>query len=118
MIRLLPLLLIWAPSVAAAEGIALPQGFDGSYAVEGAACDGPGRVEVAQGVMVGAEFAITVTDLIEMAGKANVVEASLLNEAGGGTWQDSAVLTLATDGQSLRFDYADGTVVEWTRCAG
>ena len=34
MIRLLPLLLIWAASVAAAEGIALPLGFDGSYAVD------------------------------------------------------------------------------------
>lgn len=100
----------------AREGIALPTGFDGFYAVGGMACDGLGRVGVKDGVMVGAEFAITVTDLIEFPGESNRVEATLLNEGGGGSWTDSAVLTLTDDGQSLRFDYPDGTATVWTRC--
>ena len=59
---------------------------------------------------------ITVTDIIEFPGDPNKVEASLLNEAGGGSWMDSAVLTLADDGRTLRFDYPDGSVAVWNRC--
>jgi hypothetical protein len=79
-------------------------------------CDNLGRVEIGNGVMVGAEFAITVTDIIEFPGEPNKVEATLLNEAGGGSWTDSAVLTLAEDGRTLRFDYPDGSVAVWSRC--
>lgn len=117
MTRLALALALLTPCVALAqEGLALPTGFDGSYATEGMACEGPGRVEIKDGVMVGAEFAITVTDLIAFPGEPNKVEATLLNEGGGGSWTDSAVLTLSGDGQALRFDYPDGTVTVWTRC--
>jgi hypothetical protein len=104
-----------APSLAQ-DAVALPTGFDGVYATEGLACDNLGRVDIKDGVMVGAEFAITVTDLIEFPGEPNKVEATLLNQGGGGEWTDSAVITLAEDGQSLRFDYPDGSVATWTRC--
>jgi hypothetical protein len=117
MIRLvLAAVVLSAAPARAEEAVALPTGFDGVYATEGLACDGLGRVEVADGVMVGAEFAITVTDLIEVPGEPNKVEATLLNEAGGGSWTDSAVLTLSEDTQALRFDYPDGTVTVWMRC--
>lgn len=105
-----------ATAVRAEDAVALPTGFDGVYATEGLACDGLGRVEVRDGVMLGAEFAITVTDLVEFPGAANQVEATLMNDAGGGQWTDSAVMTLAEDGQTLRFDYPDGSVAVWTRC--
>ncbi|HLQ20469.1 MAG TPA: hypothetical protein VK146_15955 [Tabrizicola sp.] len=117
MIRLaLVTLALTAAAAQAQDAVALPTGFDGVYATEGLACDNLGRVEVKDGVMLGAEFAITVTDLIEFAGAPNKVEATLLNQGGGGEWTDSAVITLAGDGQSLRFDYPDGSVATWTRC--
>jgi hypothetical protein len=117
MIRLvLVTLALSAAAAQAQDAVTLPTGFDGVYATEGLACDNLGRVEVKDGVMVGAEFAITVTDLIEFAGEPNKVEATLLNQGGGGEWTDSAVITLAGDGKSLRFDYPDGSVAIWNRC--
>lgn len=116
MIRIALALALSAAAAQAEEAVALPMGFDGTYATEGSACDGLGRVEVREGVMVGAEFAITVTDLIEFPGEPNKVEATLLNEGGGGSWTDSAVITLAEGGQELRFAYPDGSVAVWTRC--
>lgn len=117
MIRIvLAALALSAVDARAEDGIALPAGFDGVYATEGLSCGDLGRVEVKDGVMVGAEFAITVTDLVEFPGEPNKVEASLLNQGGGGEWEDSAVLTLAGDGTTLRFDYPDGSSVVWTRC--
>jgi hypothetical protein len=100
----------------AEEGILLPPGFDGTYAPEGMACEGLARIEVKDGVMVGGEFAITVTDIVEHPTDPRKVEASLLNSAGGEEWVDSAALTLTEDGQSLRFDYPDGGSVVWVRC--
>ena len=114
-LALVALALSAAPSTAQ-DAVALPTGFDGVYATEGLACDGLARVEVKDGVLVGAEFAITVTDLVEFSGEPNKVEATLLNQGGGGEWTDSAILTLARDGKSLHFDYPDGTTVEWNRC--
>lgn len=105
-----------ATAVRAEDAVTLPMGFDGVYTTEGLACDGLGRVEVRDGVMLGAEFAITVTDLVEFPGAPNKVEATLVNDAGGGQWTDSAVMTVAEDGQTLRFDYPDGSVAVWTRC--
>ncbi|MFM7335268.1 MAG: hypothetical protein ACKO2N_22465 [Tabrizicola sp.] len=116
MIRLaLAALVLTAASARAEDAVLLPTGFDGVYATQGLGCDDLGRVEVKDGVMVGAEFAITVTDLIEFPGEPNKVEATLLNEGGGGSWTDSAVLSLAKDG-SLQFDYPDGSRVLWSRC--
>jgi hypothetical protein len=111
------LVAVLATSASRAEvrAVALPAGFDGHYAPEGEACDGPAAVMVSEGVMIGAEFAITVTDLIEDPDPRKV-EASLFNEAGGGSWTDSAVITLAEDGQGLTFAYPDGTTVVWLRC--
>lgn len=108
-------LVLTAASARAEDAVLLPTGFDGVYGAEGLGCDDLGRVEVKDGVMMGAEFAITVTDLIEFPGEPNKVEASLLNDAGGGEWTDSAVITLAADG-SLQFTYADGSVAVWSRC--
>ncbi|WP_374427061.1 hypothetical protein [Tabrizicola sp.] len=114
MIRIALALALSATAAQAEGSVALPSGFDGVYATEGLGCDDLGRVEVGGGVMVGAEFAITVTDLIEFPGEPNKVEATLLNEGGGGSWTDSAVITLAED--ELRFEYPDGSVATWTRC--
>ena len=117
MIRLACLALVLTAAHARAErAVLLPTGFDGVYAAEGMSCDGLGRIDVKDGVMVGAEFAISVTDLVEFPGEPNKVEATLLNEGGGGEWTDSAVITLADDGQELRFDYPDGSVAVWSRC--
>lgn len=116
MIRLaLAALVLTAASAQAEDAVLLPPGFDGVYATEGLGCADLGRVEVKDGVMMGAEFAITVTDLIEFPGEPNKVEATLLNDAGGGVWTDSAVITLAEDG-SLQFSYPDGSVAVWRRC--
>jgi hypothetical protein len=105
------------PSAALAQRtIDLGPAFNGTYAPEGMACEGLALIEVQGGTMVGAEFAISITDIIEFPGEANRIEASLLNQGGGGEWEDSAILTLAEDGQSLRFDYPDGSRVIWTRC--
>lgn len=116
MIRLLLALMTLASPAIADEGVALPAGFDGVYATEGLVCDSLGRVEIRDGAMVGAEFAMTVTDLIEVPGDPNKVEVSLSIAGGGGEWTDSAVLTLSGDGQSLRFDYPDSSTVMWSRC--
>lgn len=109
-------LVLSAAAACAGDAVALPEGFDGVYATEGMTCDNLGRVEVKDGVMTGAEFAITVTELIEFPGEPNRVDAALLNEGGGGEWTDSAVLTLADDGSTLQFAYPDGSVVVWSRC--
>ena len=101
------------PEVSAVE---LPLGFDGRYAPEGVACEGLAVITVEKGVMIGGEFAITVTDLIEDPVDPRKVEATLFNEGGGGEWTDSAVLTLSEDEQNLRFDYAEGGTAVWTRC--
>ncbi len=112
----LVVLLLLAASPLCAEGILLPPGFDGLYAPEGMACTGFSAISVEAGVMTGSEFAITVTDLVEFPGEPNRVEATMLNEGGGGDWEDSAILTLSADGTTLRFDYPDGTSVVWSRC--
>jgi hypothetical protein len=112
----LAVLVLSAAPALAGDAVALPTGFDGVYATEGLACDNLGRVEVKDGVMVGAEFAITVTDLIEFPGEPNRVEATLLNQGGGGEWTDSAIITLSEHGHSLRFDYPDGSTALWSRC--
>ncbi len=52
--------------------------------------------------------AMSVTDLIEDPVNPRKVEATLEISAGGGEWTESAVMTLAEDGQSLRFDYPTG----------
>lgn len=109
-------LVLLTPLFALADAVSPGPEFNGTYAPEGMTCDGLGRIEVTDGVMVGAEFAIQITDLIEFPGEAKKVEATLLNQGGGGEWVDSAVLTLATDGQSLRLDYPDGSTVLWNRC--
>jgi len=103
-------------AVLAQRTIDLGPAFSGTYAPEGMACAGLALIEVQGGTMVGAEFAISVTDIIEFPGEPNRIEASLFNQAGGGEWEDSAILTLAEDGQSLRFDYPDGTTAVWVRC--
>lgn len=110
-------LFLLAPLAAAAGDVVSPGAdFNGTYAPEGLTCDGPGRIRVTDGVMVGAEFAISITDLIEFPGEPNKVEATLLNQGGGGEWVDSAILTLAEDGRSPRFDYPDGSTLVWNRC--
>jgi hypothetical protein len=99
----------------AQDGVALPTGFDGTYAVEGMTCeDDLGRVTVTDGVMVGAEFAITVTELVEYPGEPDRILASLLNQGGGGEWDDSAELLRQESG--LQFTYPDGSRVLWSRC--
>lgn len=99
-----------------AEAHALPDGFDGDYVPDGAPCDVQNAISVRNGIIVGAEFAITVTDLIEDPVDPRKVEATLLNEGGGGEWTDSAVITLSEDGQELSWDYPDGTSMAWLRC--
>ncbi|MGL4234945.1 hypothetical protein [Tabrizicola sp.] len=98
-----------AAAVVAASGafaevaaVELPRGFDGRYAPEGVTCGDALVITVEKGVMIGGDGAMTVTDLIEDPVNPRKVEATLLNEGGGGEWMDSAVLTLAEDGKSLR----------------
>ena len=103
------------PFARAQEAVALPDGFDGTYAVEGMTCrNAIGRVSLSDGVMVGAEFAITVTDLVEFPGEPDRISATLWNEGGGGAWEDSAEIVRLTDG--LQFTYPDGSRVVWPRC--
>jgi hypothetical protein len=110
-------LFLLAPLAAASGDIVSPGAdFNGTYAPEGMTCDGAGRIKVTDGAMVGAEFAISITDVIEFPGEPNKVEVTLLNQGGGGEWVDSAVLTSAEDDRSLRFDYPDGSTVLWNRC--
>jgi hypothetical protein len=104
------------PLGAEVRAMLLPPGFDGGYAPEGESCDGMGRIEVKDGVMVGAEFAISVVDLIEDPVDPRRISAGLWNEGGGGAWEDSAVIALSADGQRLTFDYGDGAPVVWLRC--
>jgi hypothetical protein len=108
--------LVLSAAGALAEAVALPTGFDGSYAAEGEACTGASLITVAEGTFLMMDGAVTVTDLIEFPGEPNRVEASLELSGGGGDWTDTAVITLAEDGQSLSFDYADGSRVVWNRC--
>ena len=77
-------LVLLAPLPALADAVSPGPDFNGTFAPEGMTCDGLGRIEVADGVMLGAEFAITITDLIEFPGAPNKVEATLLNQGGGG----------------------------------
>jgi hypothetical protein len=109
-------LLATSATLAEVRAVALPTGFEGRYAPEGVACEALAVITIDGGVMVGGEFAITVTDLIEDKDNPRKVEATLFNEGGGGEWTDSAVLTLADDEQSLQFDYPDGATVTWLRC--
>lgn len=109
-------LLACVTTAALAQGVDLPLGFDGRYAPEGVACEGLMVITVEDGIMAGGDFGIIVTDLVEDPVNPRRVEASLLSQGGGEEWADSAVLTLAEDGQSLRFDYADGTGITWLRC--
>lgn len=114
--RLALMLMLGLPAPALAEGVILPTGFDGDYVPDGAPCTAQHAISVTEGVMVGPEFAITVTDLIEHPTDPRQVDATLLNEAGGGEWVDSATLRLSDDGQELSFAYPDGNEVIWLRC--
>jgi hypothetical protein len=116
MIRLALLAFVLSAPMAFAEAVALPTGFDGDYVPDGAPCTALHAIAVQDGTMVGAEFGITVTDLVEHPTDPRQVEVTLLNEAGGGVWTDGAVLRLSEDGQELTFAYADGSEVIWLRC--
>lgn len=105
-----------AANAAFADAVALPLGFDGDYVPDGAPCDLPNAISVKDGTMVGAEFSISVTDLIEDPTNPRRVEATLLHEAGGEEWTGSAVLTLSDDERELNFDYPDGGSTVWLRC--
>lgn len=102
--------------MAMAQGVSLPSGFDGDYVPDGAPCTPEQAISVRDGRMIGPEFAITVTDLIEHPTDPLSVEATLLNEAGGGEWTDGATLILSEDGQELTFVYPEGGEVAWLRC--
>lgn len=115
-ISLVTLVIGSLPALAETASVLLPTGFDGSYAPEGLACAGSPRIVVKDGVMVGDEFSITVTDLVEDPVNPRKVEATLLNSGGGGEWEDSAVLTLTDDDASLVFAYPDGTRTIWAKC--
>ncbi len=119
MIRLaLVLLLMSARLAGAREGVALPTGFDGSYAPEGMPCSAPERIVVKDGTMTGAGWSWTVTDLIEIASAPNRVEATLSTGATGDRATESARITLDTGAYdtALVFDYPDGTRNIWLRC--
>jgi hypothetical protein len=103
-------------SAAGADGVALPLGFDGEYVPDGAPCDLRNAISVKDDSMVGAEFAITVTDLIEDPVNPNRVEVTLLHSAGGEEWTESTVMIRSADGRELSFDYLDGQSMVWLRC--
>ena len=115
-IRLALMIVLGMSVPARAEGIILPPGFDGDYVPDGAPCTQEHAISVKDGVMIGPEFAITVTDLIEHPTDPRQVDATLLSEAGGGEWTDGAILRLSEDEQELSFAYADGSQVIWLRC--
>ena len=115
-VRLVLTTVLGLSAPAHAEGIILPPGFDGDYVPDGAPCTPQHAISVKDGVMVGPEFAITVTDLIEHPTDPRQVDATLLNKAGGGEWVDGAILRLSEDGQELTFLYPDGTETIWLRC--
>lgn len=96
--------------------VALPDGFDGTYVPMGSTCADALQATVQDGVVLMMDGSIMVTDLIEDPVNPRRVEATLELSAGGGEWTDSAVLTLSEDGTILRFDYADGTSIDWVRC--
>lgn len=109
-------LLCLAAGPALAGGVSMPPQFDGTYAPEGVPCDSALVLQVAGDTILGGDGAMEVTDLIEVPGDPNTVEVSLIVSGGGGSWAESAVMTLAGDGQSLRLVYPDGGEVTWARC--
>lgn len=119
MIRLALALFALSVTAALAEGgVALPTGFDGTYAAEGLPCGTGEPITVKDGTMSGMEWGMTVTDLIEYPNDRDTVEATLLVSGGGDEWVESAVIRRESDGQGqvLVFDYPDGTRTIWTRC--
>lgn len=118
MTRLVLLLLLIPCAANAGEGMALPTGFDGIYASEGMTCGSGERITVESGTIIGAEWGMTVTDLIEFPGEPNKVEATLAVSGGGGEWEESAVIRLESgvDGPALVLDYPDGNRSIWKRC--
>jgi hypothetical protein len=100
----------------AVSQVALPTGFDGLYVPDGETCGSASQITVKDGNFIMMDGAMTVTDLIEDPVNPRRVDASLALSGGGADWTDSAVITLADDGQSLHFAYADGTEVVWARC--
>jgi hypothetical protein len=116
MIRLaLAVCALSATAALAEEAVSLPTGFDGDYVPDGAPCTPEHAISVKDGVMLGPEFQITVTDIIEHPTDPRQVEATLFNEAGGGEWTDGAVIRLSDDGRELIFDYPEGST-SWLRC--
>lgn len=113
----LAILLCTAPA-RAEEGVALPAGFDGIYSGEGVPCGAGERITVKDGTIFGAEWGMTITDLIEFPGEPDRVEASLLVSGGGGEWEDSAMIRRESDGQGqvLVLDYPDGSRTIWKLC--
>jgi hypothetical protein len=114
--RLALLVSLGLTAPAYAEGVILPPGFDGDYVPDGAPCTPENAISVKDGVMIGPEFSITVTDLIEHPTDPRQVVATLFNEAGGGEWTDGATLRLSAGGQELSFAYPDGSETIWLRC--
>lgn len=107
-----------ATSALAEGGVALPTGFDGVYAAEGLPCGSGQPITVRDGTLSGMEWGMTVTDLIEYPNDPDTVEASLLVNAGGEEWTESAVIRRESDGrgQVLVLDYPDGSRTIWTLC--
>ena len=66
-----------ATSALAEEGVALPTGFDGTYAAEGLPCGTGQPITVKYGTSYGMEWGMTVTDLIEFPNDPDRVVASL-----------------------------------------
>ncbi len=119
MIRLAFALFILSARAALAEGgVALPTGFDGTYAAEGQPCGTGEPITVSDGTLFGAEWGMTVTDLIESPNDPDTVEATLLVSGGGDERVESAVIRRESDGkgQVLVIDYPDGTRTIWRRC--
>ena len=107
-----------ATAALAGDGVALPTGFDGTYASEGMPCGTGEPITVKDGTLFGMEWGMSVTDLIEYPNDPDRVEASLLVSGGGEEWVESAVIRRESDGQGqvLVLDYPDGNRSIWTLC--
>ena len=107
-----------ATAALAGDGVALPTGFDGTYASEGMPCGTGESITVKDGTIFGTEWGMTITDLIEFSNDPDKVEASLLVSGGGEEWEESAVIRRESDGQGqvLVLDYPDGNRSIWTLC--
>ena len=118
MTRFILALLVTPCAALAQDGVALPTGFDGIYASEGMPCGAGARITVADGTIFGADWGMTVTDLVEYPGKPNTVEATLAVSGGGEDWEESAVISLESGGEgpALVLDYPDGSRLIWKRC--